>query len=619
MSTEWTNKHRLPETMVQGVFGQDKEGLPDVSLHFRNICLLIAMFSLCLVMHACTQKGDEQPAPTIAPRVHSTWVKTFYMGNILNSVCQATDGGFIAAGKTHFRQGDPDAWIVKFDAGGNVQWQRGIGEKYQDEFFSVIQTNDNGYLATGRTMSEAGAWTALIVKFTQQGDVQWQKSVPGVWLKSFFQTSDGDFILTGGSTAFGASGTALVIVRLGADGQCKWQKTYGEGDGRIVRQTSDGGYIALGSVWGLGRYETVIIKTDSAGNAQWQQQYRGPLNTIEQTTDNGFLLAGSVGVNDKQGAGNPYHFGPGNIPSGPAAVNVQGWLLKLDRDGASQWQKLYGGVFDDEFTAIRRTRDGKLIVLGNTMNYGSGNGDLWLLQLDETGTILWQKAIGGPKRDFANDLQPAGDGGYFIAATTLSFGPGPERALLAKVDNTGNVPGCTLPAFSVSNSISDDIDISPSQRPFPTQGQDVSLVLSNSTISSFDLPVSLASYFPPGPKLTLSQTVIEIGPTSRDTKNRIEMRIMNTGAAALTLKEIKITETQGSWFWLKNIRALVTGGPAPLFSVTHTCAGIVPDGYCTLTVEFKSSASGDTRASLTIVSNDPDSPILTVPVHARVL
>jgi hypothetical protein len=98
-----------------------------------------------------------------------------------------------------------------------------------------------------------------------QGAVQWQKTVPYIAFKSFLQTSDGDFILTGGSTAFGASsGTALVIIRLGPDGKCKWQKTYGDGEGRVIKQTSDGGYIARVS---LGLCLRLDSQTDGADHA----------------------------------------------------------------------------------------------------------------------------------------------------------------------------------------------------------------------------------------------------------------------------------------------------------------------------------------------------------------
>lgn len=267
---------------------------------------------------------------------------------------------------------------------------------------------------------------------------------------------------------------------------------------------------------------------------------------------------------------------------------------------------------------MRRTGDGKLIVLGNTMNYGAGNGDLWLLLLEENGTILWQKAVGGPQRDFAHDLQPAADGGYFIAGTTFSFGPGVERALLATVDKTGDIPYCTLPAFNVSDSTTEDTDISPTQRPFLTRGQHSSLVLSSSTLPPLDLSVSAASYCPPEPKLVLSERTIKMGPTSRNTRNQVQIRILNAGAADLTIKEMTMVKEQDSRSWFAHVWDWITRRPGPSFSVTHTCTSVASAHDCTCAVEFMSPSPGETQAMLTVISNDPDTPVMTVPVHAAV-
>jgi hypothetical protein len=133
-----------------------------------------------------------------------------------------------------------------------------------------------------------------------------------------------------------------------------------------------------------------------------------------------------------------------------------------------------------------------------------------------------------------------------------------------------------------------------------------------------DLQVS-AGYWPPEPKLTLFSTAIGIGPTSRNTRNRIQMRIMNTGATDLNIKEMKITTEQDSRSWLSNIRALITGRSSSPFAVMHSCASVAPSRDCTFAVEFTSPSSGETQAKLTIISNDPGTPVLTVPIHAAVL
>ena len=70
------------------------------------------------------------------------------------------------------------------------------------------------------------------------------------------------------------------------------------------------------------------------------------------------------------------------------------WLLKLDPAGVVQWQKTYGGTGNDVITSIQQTSDDGFIVAGGTMSFGAGGEDIWLVKLDSTGVITWQKTYG---------------------------------------------------------------------------------------------------------------------------------------------------------------------------------------------------------------------------------
>ncbi len=52
-----------------------------------------------------------------------------------------------------FGAGDEDAWVIKLDANGNVQWQKTYGGKGDDEAYSIQQTSDGGYIVAGWTNS----------------------------------------------------------------------------------------------------------------------------------------------------------------------------------------------------------------------------------------------------------------------------------------------------------------------------------------------------------------------------------------------------------------------------------------------------------------------------------
>ena len=51
--------------------------------------------------------------------------------------------------------------IVKTNSSGNVQWYRVLGGTKMDAFYSVDQTSDGGFIATGRTKDDNGTTPPL--------------------------------------------------------------------------------------------------------------------------------------------------------------------------------------------------------------------------------------------------------------------------------------------------------------------------------------------------------------------------------------------------------------------------------------------------------------------------
>jgi len=131
------------------------------------------------------------------------------------SIQQTTDGGFIVAGISYSNDGDvsgnhgqADYWVVKLDSSGNVQWQKSLGGSNVEVLSSVGQTTDGGFIVCGWSDSNDGDITGhhgsagfadyWIVKLDSVGSIQWEKSLGGSdedYGSSVQQTSDGGFIL----------------------------------------------------------------------------------------------------------------------------------------------------------------------------------------------------------------------------------------------------------------------------------------------------------------------------------------------------------------------------------------------------------------------------------------
>ena len=102
------------------------------------------------------------------------------------------------------------------------------------------------------------------------------------------------------------------------------------------------------------------------------------------------------------------------------------WIVKLDNSGDIVWQKCLGGSGDDIAASVQQTNDRGYIIAGytnSTDGYVSGNNgssDYWIVKLDDKGEIMWQKCLGGSGEDQANYVQQTKDGGYIIAGDTDS-------------------------------------------------------------------------------------------------------------------------------------------------------------------------------------------------------
>ncbi|MEO6454263.1 MAG: hypothetical protein ABIN97_09335 [Ginsengibacter sp.] len=210
----------------------------------------------------------------------------------------------------------------------------------------------------------------------------------------------------------------------------QWQTSLGgnfDDRSRSVWQTIDGGYIVAGlsnsnngQVNGNhGLYDFWIVKLDNTGSIQWQKSFGGSgddvATSIQQTIDGGYIIAGSSNSND------------GDVTGHHGLLNVSDyWIVKLSSTGIIEWQKSLGGSSEEEATSIQQTTDGGYILAGfSSSNDGDvtgnhGGGDSWIIKLNSTGIVEWQKCLGGSNEEKAYSIEQASDGAYIVAGFTGS-------------------------------------------------------------------------------------------------------------------------------------------------------------------------------------------------------
>jgi hypothetical protein len=384
------------------------------------------------------------------------WGKTFGESSDDNAwaVRQTIDGGYILAGYTYsFGAGDKDAWLIKTDADGNKVWDNTFGGSNGEHAYDMQQTSDEGYILAGYTESYgAGNGDAWLIKSDANGNKVWDKTFGGSgwWdeADAVQQTSDGGYILAGGTYSYGAGGEDAWLIKtdeigntcdFSINGNCSvnnslWVKTFGGGsDDRAsaVQQTSDGGYILAGYTlsYGAGYGDAWLIKTDEDGNKVWDKTFGGidfdAVQAVQQTSDGGYILAGAT-----------KSFGAGGWDI---------WLIKTNANGNKVWDKTFGGSFDDCAYTVRQTSDGGYILAGNTKSYGAGGQEIWLIKTDTKGNKIWDKTYGGSLDEDAYTVRQTSDGGYILAGDTYSYGAGGRDAWLIKTDANGNAPSVPTP------------------------------------------------------------------------------------------------------------------------------------------------------------------------------
>ncbi len=335
-----------------------------------------------------------------------------------NAIYPITDGGIIIAGSSLTANADSetdsslyDGWLEKTDNTGSVIWDKSYGGSGSDNFRTVEQTADGGFIAAGLSNSHDGVFTG----------------------------NHGDF--------------DCWILKTDKDGNMQWQRTLGgsnSDDAIFIRQTRDLGYIMAGGsrsddgdlTGNHGNYDVWVVKMDSNGNMKWQKNLGGSkrdgASCIQQTMDEGYIIAGITDSSDGDVSGN--HGG------------TDAWIIKLDASGNMQWQRSLGGSAEDEANYINQTPDGGYIIAGASRSQDGdvllnhGDEDFWVVKLSSSGNPEWERSLGGSGNDEANIVQITSDKGYLVAGFSSSM----DRDVTG---NQGHTDGWVLKLSSSGNLI----------------------------------------------------------------------------------------------------------------------------------------------------------------------
>jgi len=318
-----------------------------------------------------------------------------------------------------------------------------FNERYEfngnwDGATSVLEA-DSGYIVLGTTNDSLGmGFSRLTLQFIDTvGNVIIKKSYGRAWqayysgIASLVKTSDSGYACVG--TVYDTVASDAFLMKFNGDLDSLWTKTFGgagEQLGDQCKTTNDNGFIIVGSTY-IGNTQVWLIKTDSLGNLQWQQTYGGGGadygRNIDLCYDAGYIIGGQT-----------KSFGQGEYDT---------YVIKIDSLGNFQWQKTFGGVYNDGQANVKQTADGGYIVGCVVTEYltppSYHQSKARMIKLDSGGNTVWDNTYGPERPSNVFAIHELPDGSFVAAGQranwdAIPFGSGYANGLVFKVNSQGD-------------------------------------------------------------------------------------------------------------------------------------------------------------------------------------
>jgi len=369
-----------------------------------------------------------------APNTKATFEKTYggkYDDEAKNLI--ALEDGYLLVGETQsFGEGNSDAYIIKVDKLGNKIYSVAYGGRNADVANAVVEMDDS-FMITGTTNSFGNRVQSLyMLKMTKDGK--------RVWHNGYYSDKDDyyvandlikiadDNVLVAGTedhVSFFSSEVNIYLNAINTNGKRNGIKRYGGEDperAHSIISVADG-YVIAGETdtWGHGRVDAYVIKLDKKGNRIWHNAFGFDDDEIARqiiaTRDGGYILVGSTDSDYK------------------TQKNV--YVVKITADGKKEWQSFYGTKEDDEGFGIVETPRG-YVIAGYTKGTKNYDSNVYLLNIDRNGSVIWEKTYGSSRDDKASAIIKVEDG-FVISGYSTSIDTHSKDVYLLKVDKKGNI------------------------------------------------------------------------------------------------------------------------------------------------------------------------------------
>ncbi|MEJ8820313.1 DUF7619 domain-containing protein [Lacibacter sp. H407] len=440
-------------------------------------------------------------------------------------------------------------FLLKTDSVGKELWRRNLAladSFYNSAFTSVVETNDGGYIATGKYWDNANAYQMVIARFTFDGNLLWQKKYGGSGDDEGYQIiedSKGGFVVVGwsassnGDVTLNKGGNDVWVLKIDETGNIVWSKLYGgtENDqGYSLVQSSDFGFIIAGKtastngdLAGVNNsiHSAWLFKIDNTGNYIWKNVYTGQIgvpsfHSVKIANDNSIVL---TGLDFVLNPGSQFNY---NLELLVAKASMQ--------NGSILWTKTFGGLESDYGYSIQPMIDNSILVSGTTT---SRDGDLtkhnlsaivpWLLHLSANGDLLWDVVTPNPESTWGYQSWLLNNGEYIVTGNDVTY----NRGVVFWLGSMNSIKG-QLYLDANANNTKDAGETGFNNGLVVVKKQDVEITSASPYNGAFEMPVDTGAYVT---TLQLFNPYYTVVPSSR---NSTFSSYLNTDSFSFAIQPI---------------------------------------------------------------------------------
>lgn len=375
------------------------------------------------------------------------------------------DSGFVFGGWTQSRasseksednRGETDFWLIATDSLGNPRWDRTLGGNRRDELACMVKAHNGDIVAGGisnstgsqvlgeRQERNRGLFDYWLLRLDSTGAIVWEFAAGHTGddlIHVVTPTRDGGFLLGGWSNSGQGSEKSepsrgdfdYWIVKIDSAGRQLWDRTYG-GNGRdelrAIVELDNGDLIIGGNsespISGdrnsasRGGADYWVIRTDSLGTILWERAYGGTAHDrlrAALVTPEGNVLLGGFSSSGRNGDKSDASRGGDDY-----------WVIEIDTTGTLLWDRTYGSNSEDQCWAMAPALEGGYLLSGWSKSQARnertddsrGAADYWILKIDETGRIVWDRALGSNSDDYIKCILPVREGRYMVPGFSAS-------------------------------------------------------------------------------------------------------------------------------------------------------------------------------------------------------